>query len=140
MGRCKVITLLTLPPFRFRIRGPRAPVRLCTLATCCCSTLLKLSSGSDPRLQHVRLCSAFDRQTTNSRQSAFRPDRLLDRKVLLKLDLLLMPVMRTIFVLLFLDRANIGNAGLQKDLRLTSNQYQIGVHHFLLCCICNHSN
>lgn len=54
----------------------------------------------------------------------------LDRRVLLKLDLLLMPTMCIIFVFLFLDRANIGNArvaGMQKSLRLTDLQYQTGI-------------
>ena len=53
----------------------------------------------------------------------------LDRRVVLKLDLLLMPTMCIIFVFLFLDRANIGNArvaGMQKSLRLTDLQYQTG--------------
>lgn len=58
----------------------------------------------------------------------------LDRKVVLKLDLFLMPVMIIIFILLFLDRANIGNArvaGLQKDLRLTDFQFQTGNVHLI---------
>lgn len=59
----------------------------------------------------------------------FQTDARLDRIVLLKLDLLLMPVMSIIFIFLFLDRANIGNArvaGLQKDLQVTDMQYQLG--------------
>lgn len=54
----------------------------------------------------------------------------LDRRVLLKLDLVLMPTMCIIFVFLFLDRANIGNArvaGMQKNLHLTDLQYQTGI-------------
>ena len=65
----------------------------------------------------------------------FRSNPSLDRKVVLKLDLLLLPIMCALFVLLFLDRANIGNArvaGLQKDLRLTGYQYQTGVCFHLL--------
>lgn len=52
----------------------------------------------------------------------------LDRRVLLKLDLVLQPILFITFVFLLLDRANVGNAriaGLQKDLRLTDHQYQI---------------
>ena len=33
-----------------------------------------------------------------------------DRKVLLKLDLVLIPIMAMLYLLAFLDRANIGNA------------------------------
>lgn len=54
----------------------------------------------------------------------------LDRRVVLKLDLLLMPTMCIIFIFLFLDRANIGNArvaGMQKSLHLTDLQYQTGM-------------
>ena len=76
-------------------------------------------------------------------EMGFQRDARLDRKVVLKLDLLLLPVMCTIFVLLFLDRANIGNArvaGLQKDLHLTGRQYQIGVcyGHFRLSPVTVH--
>jgi hypothetical protein len=56
-------------------------------------------------------------------------DKTLDRKTLLNLDLLLVPMMCAIYLLAFLDRANIGNArvaGLQSDLRITDIQYQIG--------------
>ena len=81
--------------------------------------------------------------TVEMAESGFKRDAHLDRKVVLKLDLLLLPVMCTIFVLLFLDRANIGNArvaGLQKDLHITSTQYQIGACycHFRLSTITVH--
>lgn len=62
----------------------------------------------------------------------------LDRRVLLKLDLLLMPTMCIIFVFLFLDRANIGNArvaGMQKSLHLTDLQYQTGMLNGQPFCI-----
>lgn len=56
-------------------------------------------------------------------------DPVLDKKVLLRLDLLLVPLMCSMYLLAFLDRANIGNArvaGLQKDLGITDTQYQTG--------------
>lgn len=56
-------------------------------------------------------------------------DPHLERKVLRKLDLLLMPLMSLLFLFLFLDRANIGNArvaGLQKAIHATDYQYQLG--------------
>lgn len=64
---------------------------------------------------------------------AFEVDPHLDRKVVFKLDILLMPVMCIIFIFLFLDRANIGNArvaGFQKSLHLTDLQYQTGMFSF----------
>lgn len=71
----------------------------------------------------------------------------IDRKINLKLDLLIIPLVTTVYLLAFLDRANIGNArvvsacnistpwkhpmtngqaGLQADLGLSDYQYQIG--------------
>ncbi|OQU95788.1 hypothetical protein CLAIMM_01959 [Cladophialophora immunda] len=50
-----------------------------------------------------------------------------DRKMLLKLDLIIIPVVALLFLMSFLDRGNIGNArvaGLQADLHLTDHQYQ----------------
>lgn len=60
---------------------------------------------------------------------SFDADPDLERKVLWKLDLLLMPLMSLLFLFLFLDRANIGNArvaGLQKAIHATDYQYQLG--------------
>jgi len=57
-------------------------------------------------------------------------DPVLDKQTLLRLDLLLVPLMCSMYLLAFLDRANIGNArvaGLQKDLRITDTQYQTGM-------------
>ncbi|PAV17565.1 MFS general substrate transporter [Pyrrhoderma noxium] len=51
-----------------------------------------------------------------------------ESKVVRKIDARLIPVISVFYLLSFLDRVNIGNArvaGLQKDLKLTDNQYQI---------------
>jgi len=56
-------------------------------------------------------------------------DQKMERKALLKLDLLLVSLMCSLYLLAFLDRANIGNArvaGLQTDLDISDHQYQIG--------------
>lgn len=50
-----------------------------------------------------------------------------DRKILTKLDDLIVPLMATLYLLVFVDRTNIGNArvaGLQRDLGLTDHQYK----------------
>ncbi|KAK5272994.1 hypothetical protein LTR99_002388 [Exophiala xenobiotica] len=50
----------------------------------------------------------------------------IDRKLLWKLDLQLIPWLTLLYLIAFLDRTNIGNAkidGLQEDLNMTSNQY-----------------
>lgn len=57
-------------------------------------------------------------------------DPKIERKALLKLDLLLVSLMSSLYLLAFLDRANIGNAriaGLQTDLGISDHQYQIGI-------------
>jgi hypothetical protein len=57
-------------------------------------------------------------------------DRRLERKTVLKLDLLLVPLMCGLYLLAFMDRANIGNArvaGLQEDLNMSDHQYQTGM-------------
>jgi hypothetical protein len=58
-------------------------------------------------------------------------EKALEKKTLFKLDILLVPLMCAIYLISFLDRANIGNArvaGLQEDLKLTDRQYQTGVY------------
>ncbi|KAJ5211467.1 uncharacterized protein N7498_003113 [Penicillium cinerascens] len=50
----------------------------------------------------------------------------IDRKLLWKLDLRLLPWLSLLYLVSFLDRTNIGNAkivGLKKDLNMTSNQF-----------------
>ncbi|KAK0221314.1 major facilitator superfamily domain-containing protein [Armillaria fumosa] len=52
------------------------------------------------------------------------------KRVWLKLDLFLLPVIAMFHFLSFLDRTNIGNAriaGLQRDLQMTNNQYSIAL-------------
>ncbi|KAF4253329.1 hypothetical protein KXW65_001449 [Aspergillus fumigatus] len=54
----------------------------------------------------------------------------LDRQTLLRLDLLLMPMTLMLYLLAWLDRANVGNArvaGLEKDLHLTDLQYKTAI-------------
>lgn len=52
-----------------------------------------------------------------------------DRKILFKMDILIIPIITMLYLLVFIDRANIGNArvaGLSKDLELTDLQYKTG--------------
>ncbi|KAK0187560.1 major facilitator superfamily domain-containing protein [Armillaria mellea] len=57
-------------------------------------------------------------------------DVMSERRVWLKLDLFLLPVIAMFYFLSFLDRTNIGNAriaGLQHDLQMTNKQYSIAL-------------
>ncbi|KAH8893604.1 MFS transporter [Thozetella sp. PMI_491] len=54
----------------------------------------------------------------------------LDKKIVLKLDCLVIPLVTVVYLLAFLDRANVGNArvaGFQADLKLTDLQYQTAI-------------
>ncbi|EON67345.1 hypothetical protein W97_06598 [Coniosporium apollinis CBS 100218] len=90
-------------------------------------TAIKIPLEKDTALGLERL-SAEERLEDGSSVSQFDPT--LERKTVLRLDLLLVPMMCMIYLLAFLDRSNIGNArvaGLQKDLGITDYQYQIAI-------------
>ncbi|KAL3460954.1 major facilitator superfamily domain-containing protein [Aspergillus heterothallicus] len=57
-------------------------------------------------------------------------ERKLDRATLRRLDLILMPMTLILYLLAWLDRANVGNArvaGLDKDLGLSDYQYKVAI-------------
>ncbi|KAI1333208.1 MFS general substrate transporter [Xylariaceae sp. FL0255] len=59
----------------------------------------------------------------------------IERKLLWKLDLLLIPWLCLLYLLAFLDRTNIGNAkvaGLTKDLHLSTGQYNLALSIFFI--------
>ncbi|KXN86821.1 hypothetical protein AN958_09557 [Leucoagaricus sp. SymC.cos] len=63
-------------------------------------------------------------------ESPILVDNALEKKVWRKLDLYVLPVVAMFYLLSFLDRTNFGNArvaGLQKDLKMTNNQYSIAL-------------
>ncbi|KAL0959958.1 hypothetical protein HGRIS_011622 [Hohenbuehelia grisea] len=52
----------------------------------------------------------------------------IERRAVRKLDISILPIVSMFYLLSYLDRSNIGNArvaGLQKDLKMTDQQYQI---------------
>lgn len=54
----------------------------------------------------------------------------LERSIVTKIDIVLIPISFVMFIFLFLDRGNIGNArvaGLQVDIHATDFQYQLGM-------------
>ncbi|SJL15420.1 related to permease of the major facilitator superfamily [Armillaria ostoyae] len=73
-----------------------------------------------------------DAKGLNSEKShhSIELDVVSARRVWLKLDLFLLPVIAMFYFLSFLDRTNIGNAriaGLQRDLQMTNKQYSIAL-------------
>ncbi|KAJ5886248.1 uncharacterized protein N7473_008922 [Penicillium subrubescens] len=64
----------------------------------------------------------------------------LTRRVLFKLDTRILPMLALLFLCSFLDRTNVGNAkiiGLEKDLKITDHQYDVGLTVFYLTYICS---
>jgi MFS family permease len=60
-------------------------------------------------------------------------DRAAERKLLLKIDLHLLPILLLLFLVSFVDRTNIGNAkieGMEKSLGMKGNQYNIAIFVF----------
>ncbi|RDW75426.1 hypothetical protein BP6252_06568 [Coleophoma cylindrospora] len=84
------------------------------------------------------------RKESSLRSSSAQDDVLVDsikeKALIRKLDLALIPIIMVLYLVSFLDRVNIGNArlyGLEADLGLVGNQYQICVSIlFVTYCLC----
>ncbi|KAJ6153745.1 hypothetical protein N7470_006704 [Penicillium chermesinum] len=64
----------------------------------------------------------------------------LTRRLLWKLDVRILPVLALLFLCSFLDRTNVGNAkiiGLEKDIKISDHQYDIGLAIYYLFYICS---
>ena len=62
-------------------------------------------------------------------------DRINEKKLLRKCDLHVVPVIAVLYMLAFIDRINIGNAriqGIEKDLGMKGNQYNIALFVFFI--------
>ncbi|PBK63057.1 MFS general substrate transporter [Armillaria solidipes] len=80
----------------------------------------------------ISLQDRLDSKVSDSEESqrSIQLDAVSARRVWLKLDLFLLPVIAMFYFLSFLDRTNIGNAriaGLQHDLKMTNKQYSIAL-------------
>ncbi|KAJ3576373.1 hypothetical protein NP233_g462 [Leucocoprinus birnbaumii] len=83
-------------------------------------------SSSDPEKHHAPSEGA----KSDRSETPILVDEALEKRVWRKLDLYLLPVVAIFYLLSFLDRTNLGNArvaGLQKDLKMTNNQYSIAL-------------
>ena len=62
-------------------------------------------------------------------------DRAAEKRLLLKLDLHVLPTISLLYMLAFVDRINIGNAriqGLEKDLNMSGQDYNIALCIFFI--------
>ncbi|TAQ86413.1 hypothetical protein B7494_g5265 [Chlorociboria aeruginascens] len=85
-----------------------------------------LEAGNDPPASSLEAPQLF----TKGQQTL---DKTLDKKLLRKLDLHLIPFLALIYLLCFLDRTNVGNArlfGLEKDLHMEGLDYNIALAIF----------
>lgn len=95
----------------------------------------------DPIIQHQS-----EKQTTASlehgspqNEPPHVSDPAITKRVVRKLDTHIMPLLAGLYLLAFLDRSNIGNAkiaGMQKDLHLTSDDYDWLLTIFYISYIC----
>ena len=62
-------------------------------------------------------------------------DRAVERKLVRKCDLHVLPMISLLYLLAFIDRINIGNAkiqGLEEDLNMTGNDFNIALFVFFI--------
>jgi fucose permease len=74
-------------------------------------------------------------EQVESEFSVPEPDRALEKRLLWKLDLHVVPILMLLFLFAFLDRINIGNArlqGLEKDLNMKGRDYNIALLIFFV--------
>lgn len=88
----------------------------------------KLSTNKDIERDHVD-------STSDLSSTSFYIDPHIERRVVRKLDLHLLPLLALMYFLNSLDHSNMGNAktdGLEKTLGLVSNQYNIALSLFYI--------
>ena len=71
-------------------------------------------------------------------RSKSSPDPDLDRRILRKCDLQVIPISYILYMLSSLDHTNLGNVriyGLEKDLGIKGNDYNIAVQIFIIAYI-----
>jgi len=79
---------------------------------------------------HGKLDGAHGEEGLHGDHPEIQVDTIAERQLLRKLDLWIIPPVMLLYLFSFIDRVNIGNArlyGLEEDLGLTGNQYQIAV-------------
>lgn len=63
----------------------------------------------------------------------------LTRRLVMKLDFRILPILALLFLCSFFDRTNVGNAkiiGLEDDINISDHEYDIGLTVFYLFYIC----
>lgn len=79
-----------------------------------------------PPTKEARNVELVESDSTSPREYGF--DEKATKKLIRKIDWILLPFLALLYLLSFLDRANIGNArlaGLEKDLRMEGLDYNV---------------
>ncbi|KAH8676492.1 major facilitator superfamily domain-containing protein [Tricladium varicosporioides] len=82
----------------------------------------------DEQIADEKFIEVADKDPVTSGSSV--GDAALTRRILLKLDFRILPVLAVLFLCSFLDRTNVGNAktyGLETDLHISNHQYDTGL-------------
>ncbi|KAM5344928.1 hypothetical protein ACJ41O_010790 [Fusarium nematophilum] len=96
----------------------------------------KVEALTDSALQNA--AERGQEATDKSGQSLAKYDPATERKLRLKIDLCIMPIVSLIFMFCFIDRANIGNAkiaGLEADLMMKGYDYNVVISVFYISYI-----
>ncbi|KAJ6601925.1 MFS general substrate transporter [Mycena vulgaris] len=99
-----------------------------------------LEKVSDSQLEDVKLKTSSEEDIDFGGESTLPPPPILsaeeERKLWRKIDLRLMPILTLMYLMSFLDRGNARLDGLQDQLNLTGNKYNIALTmYFIPYCI-----
>jgi len=87
-------------------------------------------SASTSELKEIGLASLNNNGVNISDSSSFTAKKEYERKLLLKLDFRIIPILYCLLVLMLIDRSNIGNVkieGMLKDLHMKGNEFNVAV-------------
>ncbi|KAM0722483.1 hypothetical protein Q7P37_001924 [Cladosporium fusiforme] len=85
-----------------------------------------MMAGDDAILRTSAVRRSLEKQDVNIADTIQEVDRAAERKLRLKIDLMIVPTIMLLYLFCFIDRANIGNAriaGLDDDLGMTGLDY-----------------
>jgi hypothetical protein len=94
----------------------------------------EVEKGDTP--SHLEMIS--DIKSGSTTQIDLSMDQILERRVIRKCDLHVVPILTLLFLFAFLDRINIGNArllGLEEDLGMEGHQYNVALFVFFILYI-----
>ncbi|KAL2212476.1 MFS general substrate transporter [Sarocladium strictum] len=89
----------------------------------------------DPGVSKDESCFHLEDGTKHGEETPYQPDPAAERRLVRKLDRTILPWIMLLYLLSYIDRSNMGNArniGLEKDIGLSSEQYQLASASFYI--------